>query len=148
MGNLTFTQSTLLLHAGATLAMVGLIWFVQIVHYPLMGRVPSEAFPQYEEEHQRLTSLVVIPLMLTELATAVILVWSRPSEISPATVWISLALLLTIWLVTFTIQVPQHASLTASFDPLVHRRLVQGNWIRTLAWSARGVLALWMIRWQ
>ncbi len=29
----------LILHAGATLYMAGVIWFVQIVHYPLFSRV-------------------------------------------------------------------------------------------------------------
>ena len=31
----------LLLHAGATFFMCGLIWFVQIVHYPLFAQVGS-----------------------------------------------------------------------------------------------------------
>ncbi|MFY0528690.1 hypothetical protein ACN28I_37835 [Archangium gephyra] len=33
------TPLVLLAHAAATLFMVGLIWFVQVVHYPLFSRV-------------------------------------------------------------------------------------------------------------
>ena len=32
----------LLLHAAATLFMTGLIWFVQVVHYPLFARVGED----------------------------------------------------------------------------------------------------------
>ena len=31
-------------HAAATLFMVGVIWFVQVVHYPLMARVSASEF--------------------------------------------------------------------------------------------------------
>ena len=53
----------LLIHAGATLYMTGLIWFVQVVHYPLMARVGEDGFAEYEKHHQRLTTWVVAPPM-------------------------------------------------------------------------------------
>ena len=56
----------LLLQAAATLPMVGLIWFVQIVHYPLFGEVGHDRFADYERNHQNRTTLVVAPLMLVE----------------------------------------------------------------------------------
>ena len=43
----------LLLHTLSTLSMLGLIWFVQIVHYPLMARVGRVRFHAYETDHQR-----------------------------------------------------------------------------------------------
>jgi len=33
----------------------------------------------------------------------------------------------------------------SGFDADVAHRLVAGNWIRTIAWSARAALALWMV---
>ena len=75
------TKWTLLIQDAATLFMVGLIWFVQIVHYPLFSRVGEEAFQRYETDHQRLTTWVVGPPMLAEFATAILLVWCRPSGI-------------------------------------------------------------------
>ena len=41
------TPFVLLAHAAATLFMVGLIWFVQVVHYPLFARVGPDAFVPY-----------------------------------------------------------------------------------------------------
>ena len=136
---------TLLIQVGATLAMVGLIWFVQVVHYPLFSEVGRDGFRRYEIDHQRLTTYVVAPLMLAELATAVMLLWWRPSAISAPWVWLGLILLGSIWLMTYLVQVPQHAALALSYDADVQRRLVLGNWFRTFAWTARGWLVLWMV---
>jgi hypothetical protein len=38
-----------------------------------------------------------------------------------------------------------HARLGQGADEAALRRLVRTNWIRTLAWTARGVLVLWML---
>jgi hypothetical protein len=50
-----------------------------------------------------------------------------------------------VWLSTAFVQVPLHARLSAGFDTRAHRRLVATNWVRTLSWTARGLLALWMV---
>ena len=55
------------------------------------------------------------------------------------------SLLAFIWLVTYSVQVPQHASLVMSHDHGVIEQLVRGNWYRTAAWTARGLLVLWMV---
>ena len=135
----------LLAHAAATLSMTGLIWFVQIVHYPLFSRVGRENFKRYEVDHQRLTTYVVAPLMLTELITAILLLLYRPLEIGSISVWVGVVLLASIWAVTYVVQVPQHTSLASEFDQDVARKLVRGNWYRTMAWTVRGFLVLWMV---
>ena len=56
----------LLAHVAATLFMVGVIWFVQVVHHPLFSRVGPEKFSLYSEAHSRLTTYVVGPPMLVE----------------------------------------------------------------------------------
>jgi hypothetical protein len=65
----------LLAHLAATLFMVGVIWFVQVVHYPLFSRVGPEKFSLYSEAHSRLTTYVVGPPMLAEASTALLLVF-------------------------------------------------------------------------
>lgn len=132
----------LLIHAAATWCMVGLIWFVQVVHYPLFADVGSEQFVPYERLHQQRTTWVVMPVMLAELATAAALAVWRGSGVS--SVWASVGLLLLgmIWLSTFMVQVPLHAQLAGGFEAEAHRRLVATNWWRTVLWTARGVVAL------
>lgn len=136
---------TVLCHAAATLAMTGLIWFVQIVHYPLFAQVGEHAFANYEVQHCRRTSYVVMPLMLTEIATASWLALSPPAPDTNWNVYAGLALLAVIWLSTATLQVPCHRKLETGHDAVVVRRLVLSNWIRTIAWSARAVLAMQLL---
>jgi len=127
----------LVVHAATTLFMVGVIWFVQIVHYPLFSRVGGAAFAGYERDHVRRTGRVVALPMLLELATAIAAVW----VLEDALTWAGLALLAVVWASTGLWQVPAHRRLEDGFDTLIHRRLVCTNWVRTVAWSARGVMA-------
>ena len=83
--------------------------------------------------------------MLTELITAIALLWLQPFGVGLLSIWVGIVLLALIWLVTYCVQVPQHASLALSYDTKLQRRLVKGNWFRTAAWSARGLLMLWML---
>lgn len=135
----------LLLHAGATLMMTGLIWFVQVVHYPLFSAVGVDGAPRYAAAHQRLTTRVVGPLMLLEGAGAVWLA-ARPPTGVPALLPIAgLALLAVIWGATALAQVPCHRRLSQGFDEATHRRLVRTNWVRTIGWSLRSIAALAML---
>ena len=134
----------LLLHVLATLFMVGLIWFVQIVHYPLFGQVGRDAFPAYEAEHMRRTTWVVAVPMLVELLTGILLLWQRPPAVAPWTAWAGVALLAVIWASTIWLQVPCHEALRQGFSESAHAELARTNWVRTIAWSLRGLLVLSM----
>jgi len=134
-------------HAGATWFMVGLIWFVQIVHYPLMGMVPARDSSAYSAAHQRRTTCVVGPVMLLEAGSALLLVVVPPRESDGMLIpWIGLTILAFIWVSTFAVQVPLHAKLALSFDRTVWHRLVASNWLRTIAWSVRGIIALLLLK--
>jgi hypothetical protein len=130
-------QAVLLSHLAATLFMVGAVWFVQVVHYPLMAGQSAA----YAREHGRRTGWVLGPVMLVELGTACLLAWAVPAGPS----LVGLALLLVIWASTFCVQVPCHNKLVVEHDAAVHRRLVATNWLRTLLWSVRGVGAVWAV---
>lgn len=133
-----------LAHLGATLLMVGVIWIVQIVHYPLFAGVGAECWSAYEAAHQSRITFIVGPLMVIELVTAVWLVLDRPPALPLEAVVAGALLVGVVWASTAFIQVPLHAALAEGFVPEVHERLVGTNWIRTAAWTARGGLVLWM----
>jgi hypothetical protein len=138
-------ELNLLLQAAATLAMVGVIWFVQIVHYPLFDQVGRDRFPAYERAHQSRTTFVVAPLMLVEAFAAVLLLWLRPDGVPVFAAIVGVILVALLWASTFFWQVPAHAKLQASFSETTHRWLVRSNWVRTVGWTARGLLVGWMI---
>ncbi len=135
----------LLIHVAATLFMVGLIWFVQVVHYPLAGQVGEASFAAYQAAHMARTSWVVGPPMLTELACVGLLVFSPPAGVPVWSVWLGAGLLAVVWGSTALLQVPAHSALLEGSGSVAH--LVATNWIRTVAWSLRGLLALAMVAW-
>ncbi len=137
----------LLLHVAATLFMTGLIWFVQVVHYPLAGQVGEAAFPAYQAAHMRLTGFVVGPPMIAELLATGWLLVARPDAVPAWAAWLGAALLAVVWGSTALLQVPAHSALLSGLDAAQVDRLVAGNWVRTVAWTARAGLALAMIGW-
>ncbi len=137
-------QPVLYMHAAATLFMTGLIWFVQVVHYPLFGRVGS-GYEAYQAEHMRRTGLVVGPPMLLEAAAGGWIAWFPPPGVSTGLALGGLGLLFVIWISTWLAQMPNHQRLLQGFDKRAHRKLVLSNWVRTVAWTLRSFLALWMV---
>ena len=128
----------------ATWFMTGLIWFVQVVHYPLLAHTGRERYVDYQRLHMSLTTWVVGPPMLVEAITALLMFRYRPTSVTTLELSIGLALVAAIWLSTLLFQVRCHRDLCAGFEATCHGRLVATNWIRTAAWSLRGALTLWM----
>ena len=131
-------EHLLLLHLACAIFMTGLIWMVQLVHYPLMGLVGPQTFAEYHAEHSRRITYIVGPVMSLELLTGAFLLY--PLDVIPA--WLALgniALVLATWAATGLVQVPRHKLLSQSFDETVHRQLVNTNWVRTFAWTIRSV---------
>ena len=138
-------STLVVLHAVPTLCLVGLIWFVQLVHYPLYPAVAATAFVAYEREHCRRITPLVLPLMLAELAAATLLVLAAPTDATRTLVWLGAALLAVVWASTFLQQVPCHRRLELQADRLAMRRLVRTNWLRTAAWTLRGAIAVLLL---
>ncbi|HVP60337.1 MAG TPA: hypothetical protein VMT11_07250 [Myxococcaceae bacterium] len=142
---MTFDRALLLVQAAATAYMTGLIWFVQVVHYPLLHAVPPSDLPAYEARDQRRTGLVVGPPMLVELVTAVAAVRWRPPELPALWAWAGVTLLGVIWASTAFVQVPLHDALERAHDSGRIRLLVASNWFRTVGWTARALLLAWAL---
>lgn len=138
-------STLVVLHAVPTLCLVGLIWFVQLVHYPLYQAVGATAFVAYEREHSRRITPLVLPLMVAEVVAAALLVLAAPTAATRTVSWLGAALLAAVWASTFVLQVPCHRRLEQHPDGLAMRRLVRTNWLRTAAWTLRGALAVLML---
>jgi hypothetical protein len=128
----------------STLSMTGLIWFVQLVHYPLFKFVETRRFAEFERVHQRRTSIVVAPLMIIEGVTAILWLWVRPDRVPTMAAVAGVALIIVIWLSTLLLQMPAHQRLAHGFNAAIHHRLVLSNWLRTISWTARTLLVWWM----
>lgn len=142
---MTFTTALLVIQAIASGAMCGIIWFVQAVHYPLFARVGGDE-RGFASENQRRTGSVVIPFMFLEGATAAALAWAPPPGIPPLIAGAGAAAVVMLWLSTALVQMPLHARLARDGHAAeVVTRLVRSNWLRTILWTLRAVLAAWML---
>jgi hypothetical protein len=137
--------AVLLANLAATGVLIGLIWTVQVVHYPLFSAVGPAAWPTYAAAHARRITILVLPYMLLELGTSLLLLWMHPAALPLPSVWLGVALVAAVWISTVAWQGPLFAKLAARWDPAIHRALVLSNWMRTALWTARGSLALWML---
>ena len=141
----TLLRVVLIAQVVGSVGMFGVIWVIQLVHYPLMRRVPPAAFGAYEAEHQRRITRVVGPLMLAEGLSVLAVFFLRPSCIS-VTMALTGGLVEAVAIgVTAFVSAPMHGRMAASGQPLLLDRLIATNWIRTVAWTARAGLAIAML---
>jgi hypothetical protein len=80
--------------------------------------------------------------MLLELASGAWLALHPPAGAGRTPFVAGLVLLAVVWLSTALLQVPRHTELGGGYSTRAHRALVATNWLRTVAWSARGALVL------
>jgi len=131
----------LLIQTVATLMLMGMVWFMQIVHYPLYEKI-KEGFVQYERSHLKRMAAFMGPMMIIEAITAVQLVtWSTEGIVARLAVT-NIIFVITIWLWTLFFQVYQHQKLAIHFSNKMLHYLVSTNWVRTILWTAKGALII------
>lgn len=134
-----------LIHFFTTACMAGVIWIVQLVHYPSFHYVNPTSFAEFSVFHQRAISYVVMPLMLLELISGLYLALVMPSL--KVFLWMNFAMLVGIWLSTFFLSVPLHNELIKGFNSEIIQQLVRTNWPRTILWTLRmGILSYLILR--
>lgn len=129
-----------------TFYMLGIIWFVQIVHYPLFSFASKESFPEFAKEHSRLSTYVVILPMIVELISSFVLIFLVKSFELKVCFFIGLLLVLIIWFSTFFLQVPQHKKLGNGYDQKANKYLVNSNWLRTVCWTLRSIICIYLFK--
>ena len=125
----------------ATWAMVGVIWTVQVVHYPLMAFTGPDHSAAYQQRHVKQISLLVVPLMSIEAVAAVALFISQPGVLS----MLGVLLLIGIWGVTGAMSVPAHDRLQFGYRREPFKLLMRSNSMRTALWTLRGVVVVALV---
>lgn len=123
--------------------MAGILWLVQLVVYPAFSLVAPNDLPRYASAHATRITFIVGPLMLAELVSFLILLVLG----TPFPAWLAIAAgftLLVNWLSTFLWQVPLHARLQRAEADAISM-LIRSNWLRTICWTTRAVLACLML---
>ena len=123
----------------STLFMTGLIWCIQVVHYPLFEKVGKEIFSEYHNSHSIRITYIVLPVMVTEIISGFLLLGEHDILSTPAAIAL-LGMILAIWASTFFLQVPYHGSLSGGWNADTIHSLVNTNWIRTFFWTLRSLI--------
>ncbi|MFM7124038.1 MAG: hypothetical protein ACKOXW_02005 [Actinomycetes bacterium] len=142
------SRTLLVIHLAATLFMVGLIWTIHYVHYPLFADVGESTYVSFQAAHvERIGKLLFVPWLTEGVTLLGILTlaflggyqsWRIPTLING----VAMAVVLVIsgfW------SAPAHGKLADGFDASVHDQLMTANLIRTLAWTVCGICAIWLV---
>jgi hypothetical protein len=122
-----------------SVALFGLIWTIQLVHYPAFMYIEKERFRAFAKMHTFKITLIVAPLMIAELFSAMYLMVINFFSILQATL---LLIVILVWLATIFLSVPYHNTLAKGKNDQVIQRLIKTNWIRTVLWTAKLVLLI------
>ena len=125
-----------------SVGMFGVIWMVQVVHYPLMRFVSGEQFARFETAHRARISGVVGPLMLIEGVCVLAFLFAPPAGLAWWLPWVGAGVEVVAIGTTAFVSAPLHERLNAHFNTATLDRLIATNWIRTVAWTCRAVVAI------
>ena len=134
----------LLAALAATWAMTGLIWTIQLVHYPIFDAVESGAdntvWRRFAHRHTSTISIVVGPFMVVEGITGLWIAADPPGDVGRLLPIVALGLMAGCYGTTAFGSAPLHGRLADAYVAELHHRLVVTNWIRTVAWTARATV--------
>ncbi len=125
-------------------AMMGVIWTMQLVHYPLMALVPVDEFLSYEAAHTRRIAWVVGPLMALEGVTTLVLLADPPPGVPALLPWVGALSVAVALGTTAFVSAPLHGRLSSGYDRALIDTLVRTNWVRTAAWTTHAAVAVAM----
>ena len=131
---------TLLITTLTALFNTGLIWTIQLVHYPGFLKVGPDAHQVYHRFHMAAITPLVGISMTFELAASGLLLLMIGQIPSKALYIAAFILLVAIWMHTAFVAVPLHGKLSESFSLEIAQSLVDTNWWRTIFWTLRSMI--------
>jgi len=143
-----YIRPLLIAHLATTLFMVGLIWTIHIVHYPLFAYVGESTYIAFQTQHvDQIGKLLLLPWLVEGLTLLCVLLLAflgnhRDLRLPAFLNGFGMAIALVtsgVW------SAPAHGKLADGFDPDIHNQLMNANLVRTFAWTLCGVSAVWLV---
>ena len=132
----------LTIHIISTSIMVGVIWVIQLVHYPSFKYVNESDYIIFQKYHMSNISYIVFPVMFTELITALIILFFGEKSLFFV---LSLICLFLIWVITGVLFTKYHSILKEGKDLMIIEKMIKANWIRALLWTMRLIMIFFVI---
>ena len=134
---ITTDSSVFILHLVSTSIMVGVIWIIQLVHYPTFLFIDKQKYMKFQEFHMSRVSYIVMPTMIAELFSGIyILFYNNVLMVNTFFLLASFYLFLN-WVITALVFVKIHNGLLIKYEKNIILLLVKLNWLRTILWSLR-----------
>jgi hypothetical protein len=133
-----------MIHLVSTSFMVGVIWIVQLVHYPTFLFIDEQKSYDFQKFHMSRISYIVMPAMTTELFSGIYIYIYSNMAIDSNLFLLALTILIINWIITALVFVKMHNKLLINYKIEIISLLVKWNWLRTLLWSVRLILLLRM----
>ena len=141
-------RTLIVVHCAASLFMVGLIWTIHYVHYPLFAFVGETTYVDFQDAHvERIGRLLVVPWLTEGFTLIGVLALAFLGGLKTLRVPAILngAAMAVVLVISGFWSAPAHGKLAKGFDQSVHQQLMTANLIRSLAWSVCGVCAIWIV---
>lgn len=127
---------------------LGLIWFAQLVVYPLFAKVGSEDYVAYHRFYSRQIPLPVILPGFTSFLLPLVLLVVRPESVPFGLALANAACGLLSLVVTVALEIPRHHRLEkGGKQEAVIQELIRYNWPRTFGITGSAFLTLAMLMW-
>lgn len=108
-----------------------LILLVQLIIYPAFHNINVEVFSEWHHSYMQKISIIVGPLMLIQP----VIVISQCLTQNTFLCYLSIIMILIVWIVTFIYSVPCHNLLQQEgYDKVIVDKLIITNWFRTIPW--------------
>lgn len=138
----------IVVHAATSMFMVGLIWTIHYVHYPLFAYVGESTYASFQAVHvERIGRLLFVPWLTEGFSligiVALAFLGSRKTLRVPAV--INGAAMAVVLVMSGFWSAPAHGKLAEGFDKSVHDELMTVNLIRSLAWTVCGACSIWIV---
>ena len=138
----------IVVHAAASMFMVGLIWTIHYVHYPLFAYVGESTYASFQAVHvERIGRLLFVPWLTEGFSligiVALAFLGGRKTLRVPAV--INGAAMAIVLVISGFWSARTHGKLAEGFDKAVHDELMTVNLIRTLAWTVCGACSIWIV---
>ena len=134
------------IHFLSTAIMVGVIWVIQLIHYPSFHFIKKSNYSKFQQFHMNRISIIVIPTMIIEIISGLLIFWS----VFHSNIFFisSLFILISIWAITFIFFTKMHQGLVFGYNQEIVNKLILINWSRTLLWSLRLIILCYIRIWK
>ncbi len=126
--------------------LTGLIWVIQVVHYPLFLSIDESNFRDYEKNHQKKIGPLVAPVMILDLAFSFLILFTEMQQAYRFWLWIVFILNLAIFVSTLVVFAPLHQKLGDSHSRKQIKKLVRLNYFRTFGWTIRSFILIYLLK--